>query len=736
MELYPRKMLTKRFFILFLLLFIGGFSFVSAADFHPTINPENMGRFGMGNPAVAYCKELGYKFANIENEGGETSVCIFSEDITVKNITNGDVKNENSSQVLFCDGWEFFQGKCGAEYSYCSKNGYGIKTLEDGANSLSDKYAVCILNSSSSNQEGLMRAQTNAGKSEISVDELMNLDDKISIKASVDSFNSSENEVGFDGRKSDDLQRSNMITNANGLAATPSSFDWRTKDGKNWMSSVKSQGSCGSCWAFGAVAGVESKIKIAKNDPNFEVDLAEQHLVSSCSNAGDCDGGWHYLALDFVKNSGIVDELCYPYTATDSQCSAICSSFEQRLWKIDGYNKITGGRETIKEFLVEKGPLPTAILMSGSFDSNGIYRCNNPQWINHVVVLTGYDDIGGYWIAKNSWGTNWGNSGYFKIGYGECNVEMMPYYIELEESSGSNKIIGNNIRVSPGSVSGSLSSTSEKDGAYMTLTESCSGFGCSGLNANITFSTTSLSNVQSMDVVAYHRGRNEDGFSVRYSDLNQNKVINLGSVPDSKWGLAKFRICNSIEECSAYLLKNLTINYFHPSCSFCNTDNVDIDLLSLEFVNDQYCQAETTSSSFEYISRVELNGAESNSGSSTYSDFTDSSLASLNRGGTYTIFVNGATSGNYSEHVKAWIDFNNNKELNSGEEIDLGSFIFFGEHTFSGTFAVPTDSILADVRMRVYLKFGSSPTQCEKADFGEVEDYVISIISDTTPPSM
>jgi hypothetical protein len=61
----------------------------------------------------------------------------------------------------------------------------------------------------------------------------------------------------------------------------------------------------------------------------------------------------------------------------------------------------------------------------GGYWDGDIYRCSKDDGTNHAVVVVGYDDAGGYWIVKNSWGSSWGKSGdgYFKVGYGECRID-------------------------------------------------------------------------------------------------------------------------------------------------------------------------------------------------------------------------------------------------------------------------------------------------------------------------
>ena len=88
----------------------------------------------------------------------------------------------------------------------------------------------------------------------------------------------------------------------------------------------------------------------------------------------------------------------------------------------------------IKQHLIEKGPLQTSIATSGFFDGD-VFRCTSEER-NHAVVIAGYDDVGGYWIIKNSWGSGWNGDGYFKIGYGECEVNSYICYVQKVDSDG------------------------------------------------------------------------------------------------------------------------------------------------------------------------------------------------------------------------------------------------------------------------------------------------------------
>ena len=226
----------------------------------------------------------------------------------------------------------------------------------------------------------------------------------------------------------------------------PSYFDWRNKDGENWMTSVKNQGSCGSCWAFSAVGTVEAAFNIYNNNPNLDLDLSEQQLVSNdgvcCDRnsppyCGDCRGGCPRCALQYIRDTGITDEACFPYMASNVTCN-LCGDWEERKYHILDYFKVTPNiTETYKQALIDYGPLSVAIYSGDVFYYyvEGIYEelesINFTDLKNHAVVLVGWNDAGSYWIIKNSYGTIWGEEGYFKIAYGDIEKYDYVYAVEL-----------------------------------------------------------------------------------------------------------------------------------------------------------------------------------------------------------------------------------------------------------------------------------------------------------------
>jgi hypothetical protein len=205
----------------------------------------------------------------------------------------------------------------------------------------------------------------------------------------------------------------------------PTHFDWRDYAGQNWMTSVRDQGGCGSCVAFGAVAAVEGQFKIQANNPAWGIDLSEAHLFSC--GGGLCSYGWWVSsALDYLQANGTPDEACSPYRGWDVPCTSSCSDWRSRAYKISSWNWVATDPSSI-ETALQSGPLVATFDVYTDFFSytGGIYY---HTWGGleggHAVAIVGYDSIQQYWTAKNSWGPSWGDGGYFKIGFGQVGIEQ------------------------------------------------------------------------------------------------------------------------------------------------------------------------------------------------------------------------------------------------------------------------------------------------------------------------
>jgi len=382
---------------LIVLLFVGGCSQMSVSkqdndSISETASScsKNESSF-IGNPAAYYCTDImGYDYQIItEEDGSENGLCV---------MPDGNA----------CDQWAFYSGECGTEYSYCTQEGLAIETRSDGNDPYSSVYGVCI---------------GSEDRAEFRISDLID-------------FNTAPADTLFSDASATSNDRFDLSEEM--LAALPPHFDWRDIDGDNWMSPVKDQGGCGSCWAFSTLGVMEAYYNLVNDDPALDMDFAEEYLVSDCVWYG-CDGGHSYTSLEYIRDIGIVDETCMPYTATESACSSICAdpdwySIDQVFWEY-----YTLDVDLLKYLVVNYGPVSVYLKMGGSYTDDILYCPALPMGdINHAVVVVGYDDAGQYWIVKNSWGSTWGadSDGYFKVGYNECNIDSTVYvYIPTETNN-------------------------------------------------------------------------------------------------------------------------------------------------------------------------------------------------------------------------------------------------------------------------------------------------------------
>jgi C1A family cysteine protease len=209
----------------------------------------------------------------------------------------------------------------------------------------------------------------------------------------------------------------------------PAAYDLRNVGGRNFVTPVTDQKSCGSCVAFGTVATVESTLRVQRGDPTLAINLSEAHLFfcHARDRGFNCDTGWWpEQALEDFKNKGVVDDACYPYDLSKTQCNGLCGDAAARVLKISGFVDLTNKPADIKQHVSTKGPVSSCFVVYEDFFSytSGIYKhVSGAQAGGHCVTIVGYDDNPGYWICKNSWSTSWGDSGFFKIAYGECAIE-------------------------------------------------------------------------------------------------------------------------------------------------------------------------------------------------------------------------------------------------------------------------------------------------------------------------
>lgn len=232
------------------------------------------------------------------------------------------------------------------------------------------------------------------------------------------------------------------------LACDPkgSKWDWREKD---VVMPVLHQRDCESCWDFVALSAFESShlIENGLTATSAPVDVSEQEILD-CTVPGDkerysCQGGWYDLVFNRLEREGAGSASGYStYVAAKAPaCGTAQRTFKALSW---GYvrNDLKADDAEIRKAICRHGPVVTAVSSigwekyrkaTGSWPEKGIFKgfpsdpsltVNTavPGSVNHGVVIVGWDDADQAWIVKNSWGDQWGDAGYMRIGYGFNNV--------------------------------------------------------------------------------------------------------------------------------------------------------------------------------------------------------------------------------------------------------------------------------------------------------------------------
>lgn len=231
----------------------------------------------------------------------------------------------------------------------------------------------------------------------------------------------------------------------------PTQWDWRNVSGVNYLSWSKNQHIphyCGSCWAQGTTSSLADRINILRNGSNITIALSPQVIIN-CNAGGDCDGGDPLGVYEFAMYHGLPEESCQNYQAenpTNESCSAIqvcktctppapaensegtCASVAVHpAWRVAQFGGVFGIND-MKKAIYANGPIGCGIDATAEFlqYTGGIYSQNLESIsIDHEIAVVGWgvaENGTEYWIGRNSWGSYWGEMGFFRILMGSDNL--------------------------------------------------------------------------------------------------------------------------------------------------------------------------------------------------------------------------------------------------------------------------------------------------------------------------
>jgi len=201
----------------------------------------------------------------------------------------------------------------------------------------------------------------------------------------------------------------------------PESFDWREH---NAVTFVKSQGDCGSCWAFATIGNIEGQWAIKTKNL---LSLSEQELLDCDTVDEGCVGGLATQAFDeIIKLGGLETESEYPYNASSLTCKLNKSNITVY---INSSLELPKDEEKIASYVAKHGPIAIRFNADSlrSYDK-GIFHPSDcdPAGLNHEMVIVGYgkEKHEPFWILKNSWSSDWGEEGYVRVFRGKnvCGI--------------------------------------------------------------------------------------------------------------------------------------------------------------------------------------------------------------------------------------------------------------------------------------------------------------------------
>jgi len=368
--------------------------------------------------------------------------------------------------------------------------------------------------------------------------------------------------AGFHGYRSSKnwLPRTPVITGATGVEllsgrALPARFDWRNVNGHSYVTTDLNQHIpqyCGACWIHGGTSTLNDRIKISRMGRFPDVLLSRQALMNCVPDPSDhtkanpgCMGGDAWMIFKYMHEHKVPDDTCMPYVAENQECAAInvCRNCNHNVttladgsvravpgpcfavpsyagYGVHDYGNLSGEDAMMRE-IYARGPIACNLAadddFSNRYSSNAGVLAENvyvtdrkytTDDIDHVVEVAGWGETPSglkYWVVRNSWGTYWGDMGWFKIRRGvnqqfiELSCDWAVPDVQDVEAELDSQVLGDYVRgITVKPLPAQLRQRSDEDlqltasaGALTTLSSLMIGFAGVALGSVLTFIASS-----------------------------------------------------------------------------------------------------------------------------------------------------------------------------------------------------------------------------------------------------